>query len=135
MNGGYGGYTIRQVWIDEGEVRQRYIDPKDVYIQPEESMGRGLSRAFIGMATGLVAAIAQQNGVPVNKVFDQPKPKRRRILPSLGLRSSWSEPHQGAQECARRLKQGINGTQYVHGAQYDGLPYCGRPPWHWKEKR
>ena len=27
-------------------------------------------------------------------------------------------PHQGAQECARRMRQGINGTQYVHGAQY-----------------
>ena len=25
------------------------------------------------------------------------------------------KPHQGAQECARRVKQGINGTRYVKG--------------------
>ena len=30
------------------------------------------------------------------------------------------KPHQGAQECARRVKQGINDTRYIHGAQYPG---------------
>ena len=34
------------------------------------------------------------------------------------------KPHQGAQECARRVKQGINGTCYVHGAQYPGRLLC-----------
>ena len=28
------------------------------------------------------------------------------------------KPHQGAKECARRVKQGINGTCYIHGQQY-----------------
>jgi hypothetical protein len=32
--------------------------------------------------------------------------------------TSRHKPHQGAQECARRVRQGVNGTCYVHGAQY-----------------
>ena len=34
--------------------------------------------------------------------------------------TSRHKPHQGAQECARRVEQGINGTQYIHGSQYPG---------------
>jgi hypothetical protein len=34
--------------------------------------------------------------------------------------TSRHKPHQGAQECARRVRQGVNGTCYVHGAQYPG---------------
>lgn len=36
------------------------------------------------------------------------------------LRWAQHKPHQGAQECARRIKQGINGTCYIHGGQYPG---------------
>ena len=39
------------------------------------------------------------------------------------------KPHQGAQECARRVKQGINGTRYIHGAQYNSHINAIREVW------
>ena len=34
--------------------------------------------------------------------------------------TTWFSKRNGAKECARRIKQGINGTCYVHGCQYPG---------------
>jgi hypothetical protein len=39
--------------------------------------------------------------------------------------TSKHRPHQGAQECARRVRQGIAGTQYVHGSQYPSYGKLG----------
>jgi len=45
------------------------------------------------------------------------RPRRVTRTPNKNS-ARYGKPHQGPKECARRIKQGINGTRYVHGNQY-----------------
>lgn len=92
-------------------------------------MGRGLSRAYVaavGMAQSMLTAMENTKtraGENIFSAFDIQRAAayaQRHLAKMAGggrLPSKYT-PHQGAKECARRVRQGEAGTCYVHGWQY-----------------
>lgn len=114
-------------------ILQEVIDEEKHKLQ-EKHMGRGLSRAFTGMQAAMMSMVAGMNSAVYkdgNNVFSQLDIKKsmraaeRRLAKiagggrAVGHRSY--KPHQGAQECDRRVLQRLTGQatpNYVHGMQY-----------------
>ena len=93
-------------------------------------MGRGNSRAFVAVVGAVQAMMAgmskasNKSGENIFSALDMraTAAKAKKHLAKIaggGIISGCYMPHQGTQECARRVHQGINGTCYVHGAQYN----------------
>lgn len=116
-------YVGRMVWFSKDELVTRFISPNDFYKEPEEDMAgsHGFRRPMIGMAVAVLAAFGVGSNIPpLKKAIPESKPERKekhKLFNGSYLRGN-SRPHQGHQECARRVRQGVAGTQYVHGAQY-----------------
>ena len=113
-------------------ILQEVIDEEKHKLQ-EKRMGRGLSRAFTGMQAAVMSMVAGMNTAVYkdgNNVFSQLDIKKsmraaeRRLAKIAGggrAKGNCSKPHQGAQECAKRVRQRAAGTHtpnYVHGMQY-----------------
>ena len=104
-------------------------------------MGRGLSRAFIGMSSAVLGVFAKDQHITVDQLFDQPTVKGK---PKAKKYTGYTGKMHGARECARRVRQGVAGTQYMKGAGYYSFPWLsvvvGRShlfsmvPNHWKGK-
>ena len=89
-------------------------------------MGKGNSRAFTAMAAAMTAMMGQFSGIQLDQ-FKHQCGRKLKMIANGGVLPGRYLPHQGSQECARRVRQGVNGARYAHGDQYpklDEIPVC-----------